>query len=197
MTPVVVAELGLVTAVTAPAVVPGLRPTAAVVGAGLHMAGLAAPVVTRLGLTTTSVVARLHMTRLAAPVVTRLSLTTTSVVTRLGLTTTSVVTRLDVTRPAAMVVTGVGPAAPVVVAGRDLENVAVRPQERSGGAAPCRAIVPGAVVAPGGERIGGGPAGQDQDGRGGQDGCLSHGCTFRGVLLYPSDRGRATIGRWY
>ena len=157
-----------------------------VVVAGLHVAGLAAPVVTRLGLTTTSVVTRLHVTRLAAPVV-----------TQLGLTTTSVVTRLDVTRPAAMVVTGVGPAAPVVVAGRDLENVAVRPQERRGGAARCRAIVPGAVVAPGGERIGGGPAGQDQDGRGGQDGCLPHGCTFRGMLLYPSHRGRATIGRWY
>ena len=166
------------------------------------MTGLAATVVTRLRMTglAPAIVTRLRMTGLAAPVVTRLRVTrlAATVVTRLRVTghAATVVTRLRVTGHAATVVTDLGPAAPVVVTGRDRNDVAVRSHERRGGAARCCAVVRGAVVAPGGERVGGGPAGQNQDGRGGQDGCLPHGCTFRGVLLYPSDRGRATIGRW-
>jgi hypothetical protein len=64
------------------------------------------------------------------------------------------------------VVVGLRAAAAVVVARRD--------GARDG------LVVVRSVVAAGGERVGG-PAGQDQDGHGGQDGCLPHVCTFRGV----------------
>jgi hypothetical protein len=101
-----------------------------------------------------------------------------------------VAARLDVPGRASAVVAGLDVPVPSVVAG--VVAGVVVPSVVAGVVVPsvvAGVVVPGvvtvvgrAVVAAGGERDGGGPAGQDQDGRGGQDRDLPHVSTFRGVL---------------